>query len=147
MVVSSVRAIADPLQGLTSDTAYVTSYLSTIDGPKVLVGHSYGGAVITNAATGNPNVKALVYIAAFAPDKGESAGGILAKFPGSMLTPPNLIFRPFPQPDGTTGTDAYINPAVFQQAFCADCSRSFCSSPDWYISRMMSEPPTNSPLM
>jgi len=118
----TVLAPANPLRGVPADSAYIASVLATISGPIVLVGHSYGGEVITNAATGNPNVKALVYIAAFAPDAGETAGGILAKFPGSMLTPPNLILRPFPQPDGTTGTDAYINPAVFQQAFCADCS-------------------------
>ncbi len=115
-------APANPLRGVPADSAYIASVLATISGPIVLVGHSYGGEVITNAATGNPNVKALVYIAAFAPDAGETSGGILATFPGSMLTPPTLIFRPFPQPDGTTGTDAYINPAVFQQAFCADCS-------------------------
>jgi pimeloyl-ACP methyl ester carboxylesterase len=118
----TVLAPANPLRGVPADSAYIASVLATISGPIVLVGHSYGGEVITNAATGNPNVKALVYIAAFAPDAGETSGGILAKFPGSMLTPPNLILRPFPQPDGTTGTDAYINPAVFQQAFCADCA-------------------------
>ena len=118
----TVLAPANPLRGVPADSAYIASVLATISGPIVLVGHSYGGEVITNAATGNPHVKALVYIAAFAPAAGETSGGILAKFPGSMLTPPNLIFRPFPQPDGTTGTDAYINPAVFQQAFCADCS-------------------------
>jgi pimeloyl-ACP methyl ester carboxylesterase len=118
----TVLAPANPLRRVPADSAYIASVLATISGPIVLAGHSYGGEVITNAATGNPNVKALVYIAAFAPAAGETSGGILAKFPGSMLTPPNLIFRPFPQPDGTTGQDAYINPAVFQQAFCADCS-------------------------
>ena len=118
----TVLAPANPLRGVATDAAYIASVLATITGPIVLVGHSYGGEVITNAATGNPNVKALVYIAAFAPDAGESAGGILAQFPGSMLTPANLILRPFPQPDGTTGTDAYINPTVFREAFCADCS-------------------------
>ncbi len=118
----TVLAPANPLRGVATDSAYIASVLATISGPIVLVGHSYGGEVITNAATGNPNVKALVYIAAFAPDAGESAGGILAQFPGSMLTPANLILRPFPQPDGTTGTDAYINPTVFREAFCADCS-------------------------
>jgi pimeloyl-ACP methyl ester carboxylesterase len=118
----TVLAPANPLRGVPADSAYIASVLATISGPIVLVGHSYGGEVITNAATGNPNVKALVYIAAFAPAAGETSGGILAKFPGSMLTPANLILRPFPQPDGTTGTDAYINPAVFQQAFCADCA-------------------------
>jgi pimeloyl-ACP methyl ester carboxylesterase len=62
-----VRAIADPLRGLTSDSAYVSSYLAGIDGPVVLVGHSYGGAVITNAAVTDPDVKALVYVAGFIP--------------------------------------------------------------------------------
>jgi len=118
----TVLAPANPLRGVATDSAYIASVLATITGPIVLAGHSYGGEVITNAATGNPNVKALVYIAAFAPDAGETAGGILAQFPGSMLTPPNLILRPFPQPDGSTGTDAYINPTVFREAFCADCS-------------------------
>ncbi len=100
-----------------SISAYIASVLATISGPIILAGHSYGGEVITNAATGNPNVKALVYIAAFGPDAGETSGGILAKFPCSMLTPANLILRPFPG-----GTDAYINPAVFREVFCADCS-------------------------
>jgi pimeloyl-ACP methyl ester carboxylesterase len=118
----TVLAPANPLRGVSTDSAYIASVLATISGPIVLAGHSYGGEVITNAATGNPNVKAPVYIAAFAPAAGETSGAILAKFPGSMLTPPNLILRPFPQPDGTAGTDAYINPAVFQQAFCADCA-------------------------
>src|SRR5207247_3187712 len=62
----------NPLRGLSSDSAYIASFLQSITGPMILVGHSYGGAVITNAATGNPNVKALVYVDAFAPDEGES---------------------------------------------------------------------------
>ena len=62
----------NPLRGLTSDSAYLASYLKTVSGAIVLVGHSYGGAVITNAATGNPNVKALVYVDAFAPAAGET---------------------------------------------------------------------------
>jgi pimeloyl-ACP methyl ester carboxylesterase len=67
-----VYAPPNPLRGLTSDSAYIASFLQTISGPIIIVGHSYGGAVITNAATGNPNVKALVYVDAFAPDQGES---------------------------------------------------------------------------
>jgi pimeloyl-ACP methyl ester carboxylesterase len=106
-----VRAIANPLQGLTSDTAYVTSYLSTIDGPKVLVGHSYGGAVITNAATSVPDVKSLVYIAGFIPAKGETIGDLAAR-----STPPlPLIFTPVPG-----GTDVTIDPAQFRSAFAGD---------------------------
>ena len=65
---------SNPLRGLTADSEYVKSILATIEGPIVLVGHSYGGAVITNAATGNPNVKSLVYVAAYALDAGETTG-------------------------------------------------------------------------
>jgi pimeloyl-ACP methyl ester carboxylesterase len=116
----TVLAPANPLRGVASDSAYIASVLATISGPIVLVGHSYGGEVITNAATGNPNVKALVYIAAFAPDKGETSGLLANTFPGSGLTPANLVFRPYPLADRTTGTDGYINPAVFRDVFCAD---------------------------
>ena len=67
----TVWAVPNPLRGLSSDAAYVASILNTIPGPIILVAHSYGGAVITNAATGNPNVKALVYIDGLALDEGE----------------------------------------------------------------------------
>ena len=120
----TVIAPANPLRGVASDSAYIASVLATIPGPIVLVGHSYGGEVITNAATGDPNVEALVYIAAFAPGQGETSGQLATMFPGSQLTPQNLVFRPFPQPDGTTGTDGYINPTVFHQVFCADIPAS-----------------------
>ena len=78
-------APANPLRGLGSDAAYVRSVLHTIKGPIVLVGHSYGGAVISNAAVGVANVKALVYIAAFAPDKGESLGQLVTMNPGTGI--------------------------------------------------------------
>jgi len=81
----TVVAPPNPLRGLTSDAAYLASFLKTIDGPIVLVGHSYGGAVITNAATGNPNVKALVYIDAFAPAEGETLQHLTFATPGSCL--------------------------------------------------------------
>ncbi|HYS41648.1 MAG TPA: alpha/beta hydrolase [Pseudonocardiaceae bacterium] len=116
----TVIAPANPLRGVAGDSAYISSVLATISGPIVLVGHSYGGEVITNAATGNPTVKALVYIAAFAPDEGETSGLLATKFPGSELTPANLVFRPYPVAGGTTGTDGYINPTVFHDVFCAD---------------------------
>jgi pimeloyl-ACP methyl ester carboxylesterase len=106
---------ANPLRSLAGDSAYLASILDTIEGPIVLVGHSYGGAVITNAALGHGDVKALVYIAAFAPDEGETLGQLLALNPGSQTTPENLIIRPYPG-----GVDAYINPAVFRQVFAAD---------------------------
>jgi pimeloyl-ACP methyl ester carboxylesterase len=72
----TVRAIANPLQNLTTDSETVDDFLKTLSGPIVLVGHSYGGSVITNAAAGNPNVKALVYVDAAAPDVGETNGSL-----------------------------------------------------------------------
>jgi pimeloyl-ACP methyl ester carboxylesterase len=119
-----VLAPANPLRGVASDSAYVASILASIPGPIILVGHSYGGEVITNAALGNPNVRALVYVAAFAPDQGETSGQLSTMFPGSQLTPANLVFRPFPISATETGVDAYINPTVFRAVFCADLPRT-----------------------
>jgi pimeloyl-ACP methyl ester carboxylesterase len=110
-----VRAIADPLQGLTSDTAYVSSYLATIDGPKVLVGHSYGGAVITNAATSVPDVKSLVYIAAFIPAKGETIGELAAKSTPALP----LVSTQVPG-----GTEVIVDPAQFRTAFAGDLDKA-----------------------
>src|SRR4029079_1669757 len=111
----TVIAPANPLRGGQHDSAYLSSVLATISGPIVLVGHSYGGVVITNGATGNPNVKALVYVAAFAPDQGETVGQLLAMNPGSQAAPPNLAFRPYPG-----GVDTYITSHAFRSVFCAD---------------------------
>jgi pimeloyl-ACP methyl ester carboxylesterase len=80
-----VLAPPNPLRSLSGDAAYIASFLKTIPGPIVLVGHSYGGMVITNAATGNPNVKALVYVDAFMPAAGESAQQLAFAMPGSCL--------------------------------------------------------------
>jgi pimeloyl-ACP methyl ester carboxylesterase len=115
-----VIAPANPLRDLASDTAYIRSVLQTISGPIVLVGHSYGGAVITNAAVGVPNVKALVYIAAFAPDKGESLVQLVTMNPGSQIGPTTLDFRPYPLPGGGTGIDLYIKKSAFHDAFAGD---------------------------
>ena len=115
-----VIAPANPLRGLAGDADYVRSVLRTIDGPIVLVGHSYGGAVISNAAVGVPNVKALVYIAAFAPDKGESLLQLVTKNPGTMIGPKTLIQRKYPLGDGTEGTDLYITKLGFETAFASD---------------------------
>ncbi len=112
-----VLAVANPLRDLAGDSAYVRSVIDSIDGDVVLVGHSYGGAVITNAATGADNVDALVYVAAFAPDKGETVGQYNdpTKYPGTELTPDSIVFRPFPG-----GVDSTIDPAQFRQIFAAD---------------------------
>jgi pimeloyl-ACP methyl ester carboxylesterase len=115
----TVIAPANPLRGLASDADYLSSVLDTIEGPIVLVGHSYGGMVVTGAANGHPNVDALVYIAAFAPDIGETLGGLGAMNPGSLLTPENLVVRPHPG-----GADGYIAPNVFGQVFAGDLPRA-----------------------
>ncbi|MEU8605888.1 alpha/beta fold hydrolase [Streptomyces parvulus] len=114
-----VIALANPLRGLTSDARYLSSFLETVEGPIVLAGHSYGGAVISEAAAGHPNVTALVYIAAFTPEAGESALELSNRFPGSTLGP---TLRPvtFPLADGGTGTDLYIDAGEFHQQFAAD---------------------------
>jgi pimeloyl-ACP methyl ester carboxylesterase len=114
-----VIAPANPLRGLANDATYIHSVLSSVHGPVILVGHSYGGAVITQAAAGDPNVKALVYIAAFAPDKGESALELSNKYPGSTLAAA-LNAVPLPQADGTTGSDLYIKADKFHDQFAAD---------------------------
>jgi pimeloyl-ACP methyl ester carboxylesterase len=115
-----VRAIDNPLRGLTSDAADVADFLQTISGPIVLVGHSYGGAVITNAAAGNPNVKALAYVDAFAPDVGETVGQLLGKT-SAMQAAPNTLFDVVSHPGAPAGdTDLYLKEQVFLQAFAQD---------------------------
>jgi pimeloyl-ACP methyl ester carboxylesterase len=111
-----VVAVANPLRGVRSDAAYVANVVDSIPGPVVLVGHSYGGNVITNAATGKANVKALVYVAGFAPDTGETAAGLSGKFPGSTLGP--TLAPPVALADGNK--DLYIQQAKFRAQFAAD---------------------------
>jgi pimeloyl-ACP methyl ester carboxylesterase len=109
-------AAANPLRGLKSDASYVASVVRSIKGPVVLVGHSYGGAVISSAATECPNVKALVYVAAFAPDKGESALALSVMFPGSTLGP--ALAPPVMLADGNR--DLYIQQDKVHAQFAAD---------------------------
>ncbi|HET6691307.1 MAG TPA: alpha/beta hydrolase [Miltoncostaeaceae bacterium] len=112
----------NPLRGLASDSAYLAGYLNTVRGPVVLAGHSYGGEVITNAATGNPAVKALVYVDAYIPDRGETAQELTAAMPGSTLDPATSFdFVPFTGPDGSD-TDLYVKPTAFRAALAADLS-------------------------
>jgi len=110
-----VIAAPNPLRGLASDAEQVKALLATIEGPIVLVGHSYGGAVISAAATGNRDVKALVYLAAFVPEAGESAQALVEKFPGSTV---GESLKPVPLPGGQV--DLYIDPGVFHLHFAAD---------------------------
>ncbi|MEP1079202.1 alpha/beta hydrolase [Leptolyngbya sp. PL-A3] len=109
-------AVANPLRGVKSDADYVASVVQGIEGPIVLVGHSYGGAVITNAVKDNENVKALVYVAAFAPDAGETAVELSGRYPGSTLGP--TLAPPVNLPDG--GKDLYIQQDKFHAQFAAD---------------------------
>ena len=102
----------NPLLGLTYDAAAIRDFLDTISGPIILAGHSYGGAVITNAATGDPNVKALVYDDAFIPAQGQTIGQLVSAVPGSCAGPPNLVRVPYPgAPAGAA--DAYIKQSAF----------------------------------
>jgi pimeloyl-ACP methyl ester carboxylesterase len=117
----TVISPANPLRGLASDAAYVASVIRTISGPIVLVGHSYGGAVISLAANQVTNVKALVYLDALVLEAGESNFDIAERFPSKIL--PALQTRPFPQADGSEGTDFYVDPAQFRPVFAADLPR------------------------
>ena len=108
-------AAANPLRSLAGDAAYVRDVIASIEGPVVLVGHSYGGMVITEAASDNDAVAALVYVGAFAPDTGESALDLSGKFPGSSLGE-TLTAHPV----ATGGNELAIRPDLFHQQFCAD---------------------------
>ena len=122
----TVYAFANPLRGLASDSAYLASFLSSINGPIILVGHSYGGAVITNAATGNSNVKALIYVDAFAPDNGESLGSLSSVppppgQPSSCLSgDPTQIFNFVPL--SNHDVDLYVKQSLFPSCFANDLS-------------------------
>jgi pimeloyl-ACP methyl ester carboxylesterase len=121
-----VMTVANPLRGLLSDAAYVRARLEMIGGPIVLIGHSYGGAVITNAADGVPNVKALVYLGAFSLAQGESVATVLppAQYPGSHLDPTKLDVIPVANPvaPGGQDVDLYIKSQYFRDIFAGDVS-------------------------
>jgi pimeloyl-ACP methyl ester carboxylesterase len=112
----SVVAVANPLRSVMSDAVYVSNILASIKTPVVLVGHSYGGSVISEAAYNSNNVKALVYVAAFAPEAGETAVGLSGKFPGSTLGP--TLAAPVALSGG--GSDLYIQQDKFPDQFAAD---------------------------
>ncbi|WP_405492788.1 alpha/beta fold hydrolase [Nocardia sp. NBC_00511] len=119
-----VTVAAVPLRGLTYDSAYVKSLLDTMPRKTILVGHSYGGAVITNAATGSPKAAGLVYVAAFVPDEGEALGAIDQRYngPASKIGVP----REYPLPAGTQksetepGVELSVDPAKFHEYFAPD---------------------------
>src|SRR4030095_9724402 len=102
-----------------ADSAYIASFLKQIPGPVLAVGHSYGGAVISNAAPDAPNVVGLVFVAAFAPDQGERLGEVTPESRDSVLMTA-LVPLQYPTGDGQTATEFAIDPAKFHDAFAAD---------------------------
>ncbi|MDU9025805.1 alpha/beta hydrolase [Pseudomonas corrugata] len=112
----TVVSAANPLRSVKGDGAAVSALLGSIQTPVVLVGHSYGGNVISEAANDHANVKALVYVSAFAPEAGETVAGLAGKFPGSTLGP--TLAAPVPLADG--GKDLYIQQGKFHDQFAAD---------------------------
>jgi len=115
-----VIAWANPLRGVKSDSSYLASLIDSIKGPVVLVGHSFSGMLITNAATRKKNVKGLVFVAALAPDAGETANDLLSKYPGgtsgSALGPPVTLEN--------GAHDLYVQPEKFPAQFAADVPAS-----------------------
>ena len=109
-------AAANPLRGLAADAAAVSDLVRSIDGPVVLVAHSYGGAVISNVDADAGEIVGLVYANGFAPDAGEHCFQLAGMFPGSMLGEETA--RPVPRSDGTT--DLYVAPDSFHDVFCQD---------------------------
>lgn len=118
-----VVAVANPLRSVSSDADYVRRVIGSIDGPVVLVGHSYGGSVINDAADSGSEIKALVFVAAFAPERGETAADLSSKFPGSTLG--TTLAKPVDLGGGVK--DLYIRQDLFHEQFAADLSRSQAS--------------------
>jgi pimeloyl-ACP methyl ester carboxylesterase len=115
-----VDVVSNPLRGVASDSAYLADHLAGVSGPIVLVAHSYAGVLITKAATGNKNVKALVYIDAFVPDQGETVNQLTVAQPGSALAvaDPSTVFDIVPI-NGGTNADLYVKKDLFPQIFAA----------------------------
>jgi pimeloyl-ACP methyl ester carboxylesterase len=117
----TVDVVSNPLRGVASDAQYLRNYLATVPGPIVLVGHSYGGMVITNAATNNANVQALVYVDAFIPQQGDTVQQLAGAQPGSGLDP-NTAIDAVPLRDAAgnvVDTDLYVKPTLFPALFAA----------------------------
>lgn len=115
----TVDTAPNPLRGVQTDSTYLSDFLSTVSGPVVLVGHSYGGFVITNAATGNPQVKALVYDDAYIPAPGDTTQSLTGDKPGSCLAvDPTTVFNLVPYPNSPSGdANLYVKPSVFPGCF------------------------------
>ncbi|MFF9351935.1 alpha/beta fold hydrolase [Streptomyces sp. NPDC014734] len=117
----AVIAPANPLRGLHSDSTYIASVLDSVKGPIVLVGHSYGGALIGSAAEGNSRVKSLVYVSAQMLDVGESGMSLSARFPSELATATRSVTY---RAGGISGTDLYLKPDRLHQVFAADLPES-----------------------
>jgi pimeloyl-ACP methyl ester carboxylesterase len=141
-----VIAAANPLRGVASDAAAVSDLVRTIEGPVVLVAHSYGGAVITNVDAEAGDIVGLVYVNAFAPDAGENCFQLAAMYPGSMLG--ETTVRPVPRSDGTT--DFYVASEPFRDIFCADVPETqaglMCATQRPATQEALLEPSGDSPL-
>ncbi|MFC8448744.1 alpha/beta fold hydrolase [Kitasatospora sp. NPDC057223] len=111
-----VVAPANPLRGLAEDTAYLADVVRSVGGPVVLVGHSYGGMVISQVAAQVPDVRALVYASAFIPAKGESVGELNSLYPGSLLGPDTTSVLLH----ATGGPELLVKPAGFRAVFAGD---------------------------
>lgn len=119
----TVTAPPNPLRGIAFDSAYIASVLEQIPGPVLVVAHSYGGAVVTNAATNAANVVGLVYVAAFAPDEGEALGAVAPESKDSVLNSA-LVPRQYPTANGGSATEFIIDPAQVRDAFAGDLSEA-----------------------
>ena len=115
----TVIGLANPLRDLAGDAAYLAEFLRTLTGPVVLVGHSYGGNVISMAAAGNDQVTALVYLNGWMCDEGESQQQLLERFEGSLVGP-SIRPVPYTGPGGTEGADLYLDRDAFRETFAAD---------------------------
>jgi len=143
-----VAAPANPLRGIAHDSAYIASFLEQIPGPVLAVGHSYGGAVISNAAASAANVLGLVYVAAFAPQEGERLGDVASTSKDSVLTTA-LVPLQYPTGEGTeTAVEFTIDPAAFHDVFAADLSAeqtSLMAATQRPLSALPFEEPTGVP--
>jgi pimeloyl-ACP methyl ester carboxylesterase len=115
----AVLAPAMPMRNLAEDIHYLASFLSTVEGPVVLVGHSYAGTVISAPAFATDQVLGLVYISAFAPDSGESSGELNGRWLGSTLNGDTTIVRPYP-----SGQDLYLKVESFRSVYAHDLPES-----------------------
>ena len=118
-----VIGFANPLRDLAGDSGYLAELLRTLTGPIVLVGHSYGGNVISMAAIGNDQVKALVYLNGWMCDEGESQQELLERFEGSLVGP-SIRPVPFTSADGSEGADLFLAPEAFREGFAADVDQA-----------------------